>query len=109
MHAPTEEKSDDTKDSLSEELQQVFDHFCTYHMNFLFANFNAKFGKEDTFKPTIRNESIHQDSNDNGVRIVNSAASKNLVVNSTIFPHRIIHKTPVPLLVGRLTNRLITY
>jgi hypothetical protein len=31
-------------------------------------------------------------SNDNGVRTVNFATSKNLVVKSTIFPHRNIHK-----------------
>jgi hypothetical protein len=29
---------------------------------------------------------------DNGVRIVNFATSKNLVVKSTMFPHREIHK-----------------
>jgi hypothetical protein len=27
VHAPTEEKSDDSKDSFYEELEQVFDHF----------------------------------------------------------------------------------
>jgi len=42
-------------------------------MNFLLGDFNAKFGREDIFKSTIRNESIHQESNDNGVRIVNFA------------------------------------
>jgi len=47
---------------------------------------------ENIFKPTIGNESLHQDSNDNGVRIVNSATSKNLVVKSTMFPHGNIHK-----------------
>jgi len=36
--------------------------------------------------------SLHQDSNDNGVRIVNFATSKNLVVKSTMFPHQNIHK-----------------
>ena len=35
---------------------------------------------------------LHQDSNDNGVRIVNFATSKNLFVKSTMFPHRNIHK-----------------
>ena len=48
-------------------------------------------GRENIFKPTIRNESLHQDSNDNGVRIVDFATSKNLV-KSTMFPHRDIHK-----------------
>ena len=53
---------------------------------------NAKVGREDIFKPIIGQESLHQDSNDNGVRIVNSATSKNLIVKSTMFPHRNIHK-----------------
>jgi hypothetical protein len=30
--APIEEKSDDSKDSFYEELEQVFDHYCTYYM-----------------------------------------------------------------------------
>jgi len=49
-------------------------------------------GKENIFKLTIGNESLHQDSNDNGVRIVNYATSKNPVVKSTMFQHWNIHK-----------------
>jgi len=48
--------------------------------------------RENIFKPTIGQESLHQDSNDNGVRLVNYATSKNLVVKSTMFPHRNIRK-----------------
>ena len=39
----------------------------------LLGHFNAKLGREGIFKPTIENDSLHQDSNDNGVRIVNFA------------------------------------
>ncbi len=60
-------------------------------MKILLGDFNAKVGRENIFKPTIGNESLHQDSNDNGVRIVNFATSKNLVVQSTMFPHTDIH------------------
>jgi hypothetical protein len=45
-------------------------------MKILFRDFNAKVGKEDIFKPTIRNESLHATSNDNGVRVVNFTTSK---------------------------------
>jgi hypothetical protein len=38
------------------------------------------------------NESSHEITNDNGVRVVNFATSKYLAVKSTIFPHRSIHK-----------------
>ena len=61
-------------------------------MKILLGDLNAKVGREIIFKPTIGNESLHQNSNDNGVRIVNFATSKNLVVKSTMFPHQNIHK-----------------
>ena len=48
--------------------------------------------EENIFKPTIGNESLHQDSKDNGVRIVNLRHIKYLVVKSTKFPLRNIHK-----------------
>jgi len=92
VHAPSEEKSEESKDSFYEELEQVFDHFPNYHMKMLLGDFNAKVGRENIFKPTVRQKSLHQDSNDNGVRLVNFATSKNLVVKNTMFPHRNIHK-----------------
>jgi len=42
-------------------------------MKIISGDFNAKVGGENIFKLTIGNESLHQDSNDNGVIIVNSA------------------------------------
>ena len=70
----------------------MFDHFPKYNTKMLLGDFNAKVGRENIFKPTIGQESIHQDSNDNGVRLVNFATSKNLVVKSMMFPHWNIHK-----------------
>ena len=61
-------------------------------MKILLGDFNAKVRRGNIFKPTIGNESLHLDSNDNGVRIVNFATSKNLVLKSTMFPHQNIHK-----------------
>jgi hypothetical protein len=42
-------------------------------MKIRLGDFNEKVGREDILKSTIGNESIHQDSNENGVRIVNFA------------------------------------
>ena len=65
-------------------------------------------GREKIFKPTNGNESLHQYSKDNGVRIVNFDTSKNLVKN-TMFPTETFISTPGPIRMGRLTTRLITY
>jgi len=47
VHAPSEEKSGDSKDSLYEELEQFLDHFSQYHMKILLGDFNAKVGREN--------------------------------------------------------------
>jgi hypothetical protein len=80
------------KDSFNEELERIFHKFPKYHITILLGNLNAKVSKDDIFKETIRNESSHEISIDNGVRVVHFATSKNLIVKSTMFPHRNIHK-----------------
>jgi hypothetical protein len=45
VHAPTEDKDDDIKDSFYEELEQVSDQFPRYHMKILVGDFNAKGGR----------------------------------------------------------------
>jgi hypothetical protein len=79
-------------DKLYEELERVFDKFPKYNMKILLGDFNIKVGREDIFKPTIGSESLHAIGNDNAVRAVHFATSKNLIFKSTMFPHRKIHK-----------------
>jgi hypothetical protein len=47
-------------------------------METFIGDISAKVGREYIFKPIIWNESLHKISNDNGVRVVNFATSKNL-------------------------------
>jgi hypothetical protein len=47
----------------------------------------------------------HETSNDNGVRIVNSATSRNLTVKSTMFSHYNIHKY-MPSTYGKVHNQI---
>jgi hypothetical protein len=104
VHAPCEDKSNDVMDNFYEELGRVFDEFSRYDMEILLSDFNTRVGKEDIFKPTIGNESSHEISNDNGVRVVNFSTSKNLIVKSTMVPHRSIHKCTWTSLDGRTTQ-----
>jgi hypothetical protein len=43
----------------------------------VFLDFSARVDKEDIFKPTIGNESLHEIRIDNEVRVVNFATSEN--------------------------------
>jgi len=88
---------------------RFFYHFPKYHMKILLGDFNAKVGRENIFKPTIGNESLHQDSNDNGDRLVNFVTTNNLVVKSTMFPTVTFISTPGPLLMGIPTIKSIMY
>jgi exonuclease III len=106
VHAPTEDKTDDVKDSFYKELEHVFDKFPKYHMKILLGDFSAKVGRQDIFKPTFWNESLHEITNDNGVRLVNVATSKNFRVKSTMFPHHKIHKYTWTSPDGKTHNRV---
>jgi hypothetical protein len=75
-------------------------------MEILLGEFNAKVGREDIFKPTTGNESFHEISNDNAVRVVNCAICKNLIVKSTMFPHCNIHKYTLMSPYGKTHNQV---
>jgi hypothetical protein len=70
---------------------------------------NVKVGNEDTLKPIIGNESFHEISNGNEVRVVNLATSTNLILRTTrsrivIFINLLRH-----LLMERLTIKLTIF
>jgi hypothetical protein len=107
VHAPTQDKTDEVKDSFYEELERVFDKFPKYHTKILLGDSNAKVGREDIFKPAIGNESLYEISNDNGVRLVNFAKTSESKV-------RCSHITTSINIIGRLrmgkpTIRLTTF
>jgi hypothetical protein len=107
VHAPTEDNDDAIKDSIYKELEEVFDQFPRYHMKILMGDFNAKVRREDIFKPRIGSESLHEASNDNGVRVVNFTSSKNLIVKS-MGPHCDIHKHTWTFPYGVTHNQIMS-
>ncbi|XP_072387477.1 uncharacterized protein [Diabrotica undecimpunctata] len=61
-------------------------------MRILCGDFNAKISKEPSLYPTIGKHSLHNISNDNGLRLTETAAANNMLIKSTMFPHKDIHK-----------------
>jgi hypothetical protein len=108
VHAPTEDKIDNTKDSVYVELDHVFNKFPKYHTKMLLGDVNGKVGREDIFKPTTGNNSLHKTSTDNGVRVVNFDTYKNLskVKCSHIIQFKNLHGH---LLMERLTIKLTSF
>jgi hypothetical protein len=85
-------KTDDMKDSFYEELEHIFAKCPKYHMKILLGDVSAEVDREDNFKRTSGNESLHAIGNDNGVGVINFDTSENVIVKSEMFPHRNVHK-----------------
>jgi hypothetical protein len=51
-------------------------------------NKNDQFGKEGIYIPTIGKHSLPSQRNRNGLGLINFAASRGLVISSTIFCHK---------------------
>jgi hypothetical protein len=55
-HSRTEDKIDDVRERVYEELEHIFIKFSKYHMKILLGDFNAKVGREALSKPTIKDD-----------------------------------------------------
>jgi len=91
------------------DLDQVLYHFPKYHLKIILGDFNAKVGRENSFKSKTGNESLLHDINNNGVRIVNFARAKIFLLRAGCSHTKTFISKLGPLLTGRLTTRLITY
>jgi hypothetical protein len=77
-HPPKGHKLFDMKGNFYDVLECVLDKFPKYH-KIILLYLNAKIYMEDIFKTTIGNESLHEISIDNGVRVVNFVQPKILL------------------------------
>lgn len=105
-HGPTEDKESEVKETFYAELDRIFDSLSSYDANILLGDLNAKIGREEIYKATVGCESLHEISNDNGIRITNFAISKNLIIKSTCFKHKNIHKATWISPDGRTRNQI---
>jgi hypothetical protein len=90
VHEPSEDEIDDSKDSIYEELQRNFYHFPKYLMKIV-LDFIAKLERENILNRQVGMNVYIRTVMIICLIIVNFAIPKNLVVNSTMFPHRNFH------------------
>jgi len=92
VYAPTEDADMRTKDEFYTKLNHICEGLPLYDAKIVLGDLNAKVGREVYHRPTIGRHSLHQICNDNGERLVSLAASNGMVIASTTFQHKNIHK-----------------
>ena len=91
-HAPTEDKDDAVKDAFYANLEDLYDKCPAHDIKIVLGDFNAKVGQEGIFGTTVGQFSLLSTTLPNGVRLIDFAAARNMVVYSTRFQHLDIHK-----------------
>ncbi|PNF41348.1 hypothetical protein B7P43_G16505 [Cryptotermes secundus] len=72
----------------------------------IIGDMNAKVGNEDVYRSDIGKHSLHNKSNDNGIKLINFASSRNMVISSTMFNHKDIHKQTWKSPDGNVFNQI---
>uniref|UniRef100_A0A182NDQ1 Endonuclease/exonuclease/phosphatase domain-containing protein n=1 Tax=Anopheles dirus TaxID=7168 RepID=A0A182NDQ1_9DIPT len=104
VHAPTEDKEEEEKDLFYGRLAKTIKSRPRHDLIIILGDFNAKIGREPVYRQYTGSHSLHEHSNDNGSRLVQFAAANNLVVGSTKFARRDIHKATGSSSFSRINN-----
>ncbi|PNF20250.1 hypothetical protein B7P43_G15723 [Cryptotermes secundus] len=105
-HAPTEDKSGEEKDSFYDELNEIYGKGPKMDCKIIIGDMKAKVGNEDVYRSVIGKHTLHNKSNDNGMRLINFASSRNMVIGGTVFNDKDIHKRTWKSPDGNVFNQI---
>ncbi|XP_039447421.1 craniofacial development protein 2-like [Culex pipiens pallens] len=92
VHSPHSGSEDDDKDAFYEQLNWTYNSCPKHDVKDVIGNFNAQVGQEEEFRPVIGKFSAHVRTNENDLRLIDFATSKNMAVRSTCFQHNLRDK-----------------
>ncbi|VDO79247.1 unnamed protein product [Schistosoma margrebowiei] len=91
-YAPTNDSNKDNKNQFYERLQSIIVKFQRKDPTILTVDPNAKVGMDSTGYEDIIGRHGVGERNKNEERLVNLCAFNKLVIDGTIFPHKLMHK-----------------
>mgnify|MGYP003454521883 FL=1 len=94
IHAPTNDSEEEAKDNFYEQLEQVYSACPKNDVKLVMGDANAKVGRETAHQPTIGRYSLHDSTNENGLRLIDFATGRRMAIKSTYFMHKRIHLEP---------------
>ena len=93
VYAPTNDADEEAKDVFYEQVQSVLDKIPKRDIVILMGDWNAKVGdKQDGEEGVVGRHGLHGERSENGERFVELCANNNMVITTTLFPHKDIHK-----------------
>jgi len=91
-YAPTEDKTEEVKEQFYDDLQYTVDKVPKSDLITILGDVNAKLGKESAYQKITGKHKLHEETNRNGELLCDFAAANNMIVTSTQFQNKQIHK-----------------
>ena len=91
-YAPIEDSPDATKDEFYDKLSQESEKTRKYDILILLGDFNTKIGRENFIATVAGKYTLHEVTSENGKRLGQLSARNNMIIKSTCFEHKAIHK-----------------
>ena len=106
IHAPTNDSEEEAKDEFYEQLERAYSACPKNDVKLVMGDANAKVGRETVYQPTIGRYSLHDSTNENGLRLIDFAAGRQMAIKSTYFMHKRIHLETWHSPDGRTRNQI---
>ena len=91
-YAPTNDAEEETKDTFYQQLQKALDNVPSHDVLLEIGDPNAKVGRSNEEREKTMGKNGCSEMNENGERLVDICGLSDLVIGSTIFEHKEIHK-----------------
>ena len=91
-YAPTNDKTDETKDEFYNQLLDIMSNLGDKNINLIMGDFNAKIGSDNQGYENVMGVHGLGVMNDNREQFANACAINNIMIGGSVFTHKRIHK-----------------
>ena len=106
LYAPIQEAEEESKEIFYDEVQIILNNTPKHDMLIVLGDCNIKVDEEQIYENVAGKYSLHVHTNNNGKRLFHPAEANQLIIASTFFDHKRIHKATWTPPDGRITNQI---
>jgi hypothetical protein len=107
IHVPTNDSEEEAKNQFYEQLERAYAACPSHDVKFVMEDANAKVGREIVHQPTIGKHSLHESTHENGLRLADFAAGRQMAIKSTYFIHLQTWHSPDEHIFNQIDHCLI--